>query len=177
VSTALTFHHVALFASKGFEPALAAGVLSCMAPMALAGSFTAGFLADKVPNRFILAAALTLFACAIVWAMLLVFPWQAFLYGAMVGFSQGILMMVNIVIWPNYFGRAYLGSIRGAASTAMVASAALGPLPFGYVVTLSGSYNVALCVFVTLPILCIAASLIAVPPMRPHTSKTVMRRE
>lgn len=37
--------------------------------------------------------------------------------------------------------QAYLGSIRGAASTAMVASAALGPLPFGYVVTLSGSYN------------------------------------
>jgi hypothetical protein len=82
VSTALTFHHVALFASKGFEPTLAAGVLSCMAPMALAGSYTAGFLTDKVPNRSILAAALTLFVCAIVWTMLLVWPWQAFLYGA-----------------------------------------------------------------------------------------------
>jgi MFS family permease len=173
VSTALTFHHVALFASKGLEPALAAGVLSFMAPMALAGSFVAGVLVDRVANRFVLAAALTLFVLAVIWATLMTSPWQGFLYGGMFGLSQGMSMTVNMVIWPNYFGRSALGSIRGVASTAMVAAAALGPLPFGYAVTLSGSYNVALLTFVTLPMLCIATSLLAVAPTRPNRQKTV----
>jgi MFS family permease len=164
VSTALTFHHVALLTSKGFEPALAAAVLSFMAPTALAGSFVAGFLADRVPNRMVLASAVTLFVLAILWLLLLVSPWQAWLYGGLVGFSQGMVMTLNIVIWPNYLGRAHLGSIRGAASTAMVAAAALGPLPFGYVVTLSASYDVAILVFAALPVICIATSLLAVPP-------------
>lgn len=160
----MTFHHVALFASKGFEPTLAAAVLSIMAPMALAGSFVTGFLVDRVANRVVLASAVTLFVLAILWLLLLVSPWQALVCGGFVGFSQGMLMTLNIVIWPNYFGRVHLGSIRGAASTAMVASAALGPLPFGYVVTLSGSYQVALLVFIVLPVICIATSLCAVPP-------------
>ena len=173
VSTALTFHHVALFASKGLEPALAAGVLSFMAPMALAGSFVAGILVDRVANRFVLAAALTLFVLAVIWATLMTSPWQGFLYGGMFGLSQGMSMTVNMVIWPNYFGRSALGSIRGVASTAMVAAAALGPLPFGYAVTLSGSYNVALLTFVTLPMLCIVTSLLAVAPTRPNRKQTV----
>jgi sugar phosphate permease len=173
VSTALTFHHVALFASKGLEPALAAGVLSFMAPMALAGSFVAGVLVDRVANRFVLAAALTLFVLAVIWATLMTSPWQGFLYGGMFGLSQGMSMTVNMVIWPNYFGRSALGSIRGVASTAMVAAAALGPLPFGYAVTLSGSYNVALLTFVTLPVICIATSLLAVAPTRPNRQNTV----
>jgi cyanate permease len=75
-----------------------------------------------------------------------------------------MVMTLNMVIWPNYFGRAHLGSIRGAASTAMVASAALGPLPFGYVVTLSESYDLAILIFAALPVICIATSLLAVPP-------------
>jgi cyanate permease len=55
----------------------------------------------------------------------------------------------------------------------MVAAAALGPLPFGYAVTLSGSYNVALLTFVTLSMLCIATSLLTVAPTRPNRQKTV----
>ena len=174
VSTALTFHHVALFASKGLEPALAAGVLSFMAPMALAGSFIAGLLVDWVANRFVLAAALALFVVAVLWASLMTSPWQGFLYGGLFGLSQGMTMTVNMVIWPNYFGRIALGSIRGVASTAMVAAAALGPLPFGYAVTLSGSYNVALLTFVALPMLCIGTSLLAVAPARPHRQATIL---
>jgi cyanate permease len=54
----------------------------------------------------------------------------------------------------------------------MVAAAALGPLPFGYAVALSGSYNVALLTFVTLPLLCIVTSLLAVAPTRPNGQKT-----
>jgi cyanate permease len=88
-----------------------------------------------------------------------------------------MLMTLNIVIWPNYLGRAHLGSIRGAASMAMVASAALGPLPFGYVVTLSASYDVALLVFIALPVICIATSLWAVPPATASSPRASSQEE
>ncbi len=164
LGTALTFHHISLFASKGFEAGLAAGVLSLMAPMALVATFTAGWLADKVPNRFILCGGLMLFTIAMWLAATMTQPWHTFVYGGMMGFAQGTMMTISTIIWPNYFGRAHLGSIRGMASTAMVAFAALGPLPFGLVFDLTGNYRLAIFMFLAAPVAIGMATLFATPP-------------
>ncbi len=166
LGTALTFHHISLFASKGFEAVLAAGVLSLMAPMALAATFITGWLADKLPNRFILCGGLMLFTIAMLLAATMGQSWHAFVYGGTMGFAQGVMMTTNTIIWPNYFGRAHLGSIRGMASTAMVAFAALGPLPFGLVFDFTGSYRLAIFMFLIVPIAMSMASLFATPPRR-----------
>ena len=75
-------------------------------------------------------------------------------------------MTTNNVIWANYFGRAHLGSIRGLATTAMVTSSAIGPLPFGVLSDLMGSHEIALLALVILPGVSVIASLCAVPPVR-----------
>ena len=73
-------------------------------------------------------------------------------------------MTVNSVIWPNYYGRASLGTIRGIGTTSSVAFAALGPLPFAYLFELTNTYTVALVIFLVLPITAILAALFALPP-------------
>lgn len=166
LGTALTFHHISLFASKGFEAGLAAGVLSFVAPMALIATFTAGWLADKIPNRLILCGGLMLFTIAMLVAANMTQPWHAFVYGGVLGVAQGAMMTINTIIWPNHFGRAHLGSIRGMASTAMVAFAALGPLPFGLVFDLTGDYRLAIFMFLIVPVAMGIASLFATPPRR-----------
>ena len=166
LGTALTFHHVSLFASKGFDAGLAAGVLSFMAPMALIGTLVAGWLSDRLPTRFVLAAGLMLFTCTMLLAVYMSSPWQTFVYGGMFGYVQGTLMTTNTVIWPNYFGRTHLGSIRGVASTASVAFAALGPFPFGLMFDLTGDYRSVILAFLILPIVVGMASLFAAPPRR-----------
>jgi len=59
-----------------------------------------------------------------------------------------------------------LGSIRGVSTASMVVFAALGPLPFGQVLDLTGSYSTAILIFLALPVACAVAALLARPPRR-----------
>ncbi len=164
IGTALTFHQISLLASKGIPAITAASVFSVIAPMQILGTFTSGFLADRFSNRYLLALGQGFLVATMLFTFLISSTWQAFLYGAMMGFSGGFIMTVGAVIWPNYYGRLHLGSIRGAATASMVGFAALGPLPFGWIYDLTGSYSLAILVFLPLPVLCAIAALLARPP-------------
>ncbi len=164
ISTGLIFHQVSLLASKGVPSGVAASVLSVMAPMSLFGIFVAGFMADRFPNRYLLAGGQALLAVAMLFTFIIASTWQALLYGALLGLTGGFLMSTTSVIWPNYFGRYHLGSIRGVATSSMVTSAALGPLPFGYLFDQTGSYSIAILIFLALPAACALAALMAKPP-------------
>ena len=106
----------------------------------------------------------------LVFAMLLTLvmahPWQAIVYGISMGLSGGIMMTTAAVIWPNYYGREHLGSIRGVVTSGMVAAAALGPLPFGYLFDVANSYTFAVSIFLALPVACVIAAFMASPPQR-----------
>jgi len=166
ISTALTFHHVSLLATRGIPSVVAASVFAVFATMHILGTFAAGFMADRFPNRRLLALGQGLLSATMLWIFLISSTWQAFFYGAMLGISCGFLMTTFTVIWPNYYGRLHLGSIRGAATAGMVIFAALGPLPFAWIFDLTGSYSSAILIFLALPIACAIAALLAHPPRR-----------
>ena len=166
ISTALVFHHVSVMSSRGLDAGVAASILSVIAPLALVGAFIAGFLADRLPNRYLLVAGQGLLCLTMLLALVISQAWQGFIFGGMLGLAGGLFMTTNSVIWPNYYGRTYLGSIRGVVTTSMVAFAALGPLPFGFLFDLTNGYTVAILVFMALPVACGIAALFASPPQR-----------
>ncbi len=49
----------------------------------------------------------------------------------MLGFASGFTMTGSAVIWPNYFGRRFLGAIRGIVFPVQVALTGLGPPVYG----------------------------------------------
>ncbi len=164
---ALIFHNESIIVGRGLDPRLAALVLSTMAPLVLLGNVIAGLLCDRIPSRFVLSIGQATIGLSILWILFILSePWQAFVYGGLIGLAIGINMTTNNVIWANYFGRAHLGSIRGLATTAMVTSSAIGPLPFGVLSDLMGSHEIALLALVILPGVSVIASLCAVPPVR-----------
>ena len=167
IMTALVFHMVSLVTSKGLDAGLAASVLSAMALVSLGGTFLAGYLSEKIPNRYIIGASQALLAAAMLWALLIDAPWQALAMGATMGVSAGLSMTTNNVIWPNYYGRRNLGAIRGVTTTCMIGFAALGPFPFGLLFDLTDSYTGAILGFLALPIACGVAALRAFPPTKP----------
>jgi len=112
-----------------------------------------------------LAGAQILIAVPMLWSFVITAPWHALVYGGMLGLGGGFSMTINAVIWPNYFGRRQIGSIRGMATSAMVGFAALGPLPFAFLFELSGDYLVPILVFLILPVISSVAALAAVPPV------------
>ena len=69
IGTALVFHHVSVMDSLGLSTVVAASALSVIAPGALSGTFIAGFLCDRFPNRFVLVGG----QLVLVFAMLLTF--------------------------------------------------------------------------------------------------------
>lgn len=167
IATALTFHHVSFMGSKRLDATIAASVFTVMAPSSLAGTLVVGYLADRMPGRHLLAFSQVVLAGAVLWSFTVSAPWQALVYGGLLGISGGFGLTLQSIIWPNYFGRKSLGSIRGAATTSMVASAAIGPLPFAWLQTLGGDYALAVLAFLALPALCAVAALLAVPPRAP----------
>ena len=166
IVTALTFHHVSLLAARGISPAVAASVFSVFAAIQIAGTFAAGFMADRLPNGRVLALGQSLLLATLLWTFVISTPWQAYVYGALLGACGGFLITTMAVIWPNYYGRQHLGSIRGVTTASMVVFAALGPLPFGRVFDLTGSYSTAILIFLALPVACAIAALLARPPRR-----------
>lgn len=167
IMTALVFHMVSLVDSKGLDAGLAAPVLSAMALVSLGGTFLAGYLSEKVPNRYIVSASQALLAASMVWVLVIDAPWHALAMGATMGISAGLSMTTNNVIWPNYYGRRNLGVIRGVTTTCMVGFAALGPFPFGLLFDLTDSYTTSILGFLALPIACGFAALRAFPPTKP----------
>lgn len=164
IVTALMFLQVSLFESKGLSAELAATVFTVIAPMSLVGAFIGGVLVERVTNRYLLIAGQVVLVVAMLWTFLVSNTAEAVIYGGMLGVSTGFLMTINSVIWPNYYGRQYLGSIRGVATTVTIAAAALGPLPFAFLTELMDSYGKAVMIFLVLPALCIVASALAVKP-------------
>jgi MFS family permease len=90
----------------------------------------------------------------------------ALVYGAMIGVVMSFEIIAGGVIWPEYYGRLHLSSIRGVSMMAGVIGSALGPLPYGFAYDLLGSYNQAIIVSMVFPLLGMVAALMATRPTK-----------
>lgn len=164
VNTGMTFHLVSIFSIQSLAPETAATVLSLMAIIGFPVTFLAGYLLDKIRVQWMLAFV---FAGEIASIFLLkeadIFS-GAILFAVVWGFMLGIERVTLSVIWPNYFGRQYLGSITGISMAFMVVGSALGPLPFGLFYDFFGGYKEVLWAIMIFPLLGIVAALLANPP-------------
>ena len=166
IMTGLMFHHVSILGSKGLSPALAAGTMGLFGPLMLVANLGGGYLSDRMPNRFLLAAGQAILVITMLWALTIETAWQAVFYIVLASLSVGLVGTTNTVIWANYFGRRYLGSIRGFATTIMVAFSAMGALPVGIIYDRSESYDTAILLILVLPVIACIFSLLALPPQR-----------
>jgi len=165
ITTALIFHQVDVLGTRGIGSGVSAAVLSVMGVASFAGVIVAGVLSDRFPNRYLLAVSQLLLMGSMVLVIFLTTAWQALVYGGVIGFSTGFTMTIAAVIWPNYYGTRFIGSIRGVATTASVAAAALGPLPLSLGFDLTGSYAVVIGAALVLPAGCSVMAYAAHPPL------------
>lgn len=166
ITTGLFFHMVSIFADSGLDPDVAATVYLPIAATTAVVNLVSGALVDRIPPRFALASSLLLQALALWMVRDLATVTLAFLYGVALGTSMGLFRTISAVAWAHYFGRQYLGSISGIASTILIVGAAAGPIPLGFARDALGSYDQALLVLTLLPLLLGVASLFLQPPRK-----------
>ncbi len=135
------------FITAGGSRGQAAAALSFFAFGTVGGRFIWAPLALKIGSRraAVLAAGfagLSFFAVAFSQA-----PVAMYVSSAALGSGLGGLTPLTMQLWPDYFGRLSVGTVRGAAQSFQGMVGALGPFVAGGIFDLSGSYQVAYALF------------------------------
>jgi hypothetical protein len=93
-------------------------------------------------------------------------------FAVLMGLLGSILRSAGTVVWVNYYGRANQGVIRGAAMSAMILAAAVGPIPLAVANDLFGTYTQALVAYISIPLLSMMLVLSAKQPRRPTGTRS-----
>ena len=140
-------HRIPLFLDRGLAEGWVGPVLMFHAVGMLVGGFVAAWFMGRTSYRVVIAGCMAGASAAMAaagsippGASMAVFTFaESMVFG-------GVFAMLPVV-YAEYFGRDSLGTIRGIAHPAVVASNAVGPVFAGYVFETSGAYTVALAVF------------------------------
>lgn len=144
-STGIAFHFFTMMSIRNIDSDAAALILGFMALPAFIMPFVSKLVLDKYPVKNVLLVTLSMTIISMIFLMFGVVNFlTALVFIFFYGLAVAIQSLTTNVIWPNYFGRKHLGSIRGAATVFMVIGSALGPLPFGIVYDNTGTYRIAI---------------------------------
>jgi MFS family permease len=142
-------YRVSYWENVGLTPAQMA-LATIMDPLTV--TFTAlvvGVIAERVQTRYIGLIGGLIVSASMLW---MVFArdsiWFMIAYSTMWGLGMGFNITVANIVWPNYFGRRYVGTIRGLIfPVAVGASAASAPV---FAVLLDSTDNASWVWFVTI---------------------------
>ena len=133
-------HRIPYFVERGFDPQLVSFSFSADAAGAAVMALIAGWAVERVPVRFVAMASYLGFVLAV--GLMLDGRNELFLFGSTVvfGLSVGAGMVVHSYIFAAYYGRAFLGAIRGIVTPIILVSTGLGAPLVGYLRDDTGTY-------------------------------------
>ncbi len=152
VNTGITFHIISIFDTNNLSAEAAAIVLSLMAVVGIPMSLISGYVTEKVKTNYLLLVIFLIEFILLLMLLITTNIYMAFAFGILWGIANGLERIGLNVIWPNYFGRKYIGSINGIGVTMGVLGSAFGPLPFGVGFDIFHSYTPVLLATLLFPL-------------------------
>jgi MFS family permease len=168
--TGMSLHFMSIMGERGLSLSFAASLFAVETLIALPMTFLAGWLVDRHPARYVQTIAQLAASAAFVVLVLAAGPVAAIIFAALRGIFSGLWNVAADVVWPTYFGRKHIGSLRSITLVGIVVGAAFGPIPLGLVYDATGSYTPGLIAFACLPAIAAVAMRFALPPTRPGTT-------
>jgi MFS family permease len=166
INTGIVFHLFSILSENNLSRTVSASVLAIMPFVSFPVSLIAGVLVDRFKIHYIVAVV---FVGQLIAMFLLLYSdsiTMAVFFSVSIGIVNGFFAICFGIIWPNYFGRKHIGSIKGVAMTSMVIGSALGPLPFGIAYDYFGGYMEIMLLMAVFPLLAIISSMISPPPSK-----------
>lgn len=166
----MLFHMVPAFTDAGMTLQEAGLAYSVYSMGAVVSKLLWGFLGERLPVRFGLATNYAARACALLFLLMTSGPAGAWAFAGLAGvFSTGSAPL-SAQLWADYYGRSFVGSIRGITAPFSLATNMLGPLLAAFMYDQMGSYRVSFWLFIVT--LLAGAVLIswAKPPVPPKTA-------
>ena len=131
------------------------------------GAMGSGILVRRVPSRMIAATASTIQVFAIAATITWVNAPSAIISSMIFGIGGGSSVTLQTVLWAEYFGRAFLGSIRGFVFPVTMIGFGLGPPTIALMYDASGgSYVGGFWLSVGIMVVMVGLLLWARPPRK-----------
>ena len=161
----INLHMVANFQDAGISPGLAVSILSIYAATSSLTVLPWGFLVERVHVRYaaMLMCVFQGMACVLI-IVAKTYP-MAVAFGLVFGIGQAGWVVMQNLIFSDYFGRRHAGTIRGFTSPFRILGP-FGPVFTGHVRDLTGSYTFAFQILTGFFVLMFVLLLLAVPPKK-----------
>ncbi len=164
VNTGITFHHMSILVTNGVAETSATSVFTVAALVAFPCTLIAGVICDRLPIKIVFSLALVVHTAVLLFYLSTTSALTAIMLGVLRGVDQGFLTIIGGTIWPQFFGRRHLASIRGVVAAAMVLGSAIGPPIFGFAYDMFDGYREVVYATAILPVAGSAAVLFLKPP-------------
>ena len=164
VQAGVSLHQAAHYLQRGLSGSGASLSVSVFAFSQVPGGLMWSSLARWVPLRILLAfAGLTVAAGALGTTVSSTLP-TALASATTLGVGVGGLHVLLSLVWADYYGRWYLGSIRGVTLPIQIAGQAIGPIFAGFAYDARDSYQLPFIVFAAVVSMASLLVLSATPP-------------
>jgi MFS family permease len=141
-------HLAPLLTDQGLSAQQAATVLMLFSGMGAVGRVTTGYLVDRLPPHLVATGYFLVVVIGLFAALGSSNERLALLFAAMIGLGFGAESDIMPYLTACYFGLKSFGEIYGWIFGAFAFGAVLGPLLMGLVFDATGSYRVALLIFI-----------------------------
>ncbi len=159
-----TIHQVPAITDKGFDLAVASIVSVTLSVCSFIVKPTVGFLSERFSPRYLCTLCMAVGAVGVVTLGLAETMVFLFVFAACYGFGAGATPVFQNVIWADYFGRRYLGSIRGMIAPVAALGGGISPFIAGWMFDTTGSYDSVLVTMGLGAFLAAGLMFIARPP-------------
>ena len=164
VQAGVSLHQAANYVHQGLSGSAAALTVSTFAFSQVPGGLLWSSLGRRVPIRYLLALSGCMVGTGAFGASVSTNLIEGLLSAAALGVGVGGLHVLLRLTWADYYGRRYLGSIRGVTQPVQIAGQAVGPIMAGVMYDVMDSYRVAFVLFGAVAVLVGVLVLYARPP-------------
>ncbi len=141
----------------GYTQTQSAGIMSLVLASSIIGRLLMGWLADKMPKKYVMILIFTLVSCSIPLLYFASTPGVIYLFAFIFGVALGGDYMIIPLMAAELFGVRILGRIMGIVISADVIGEALAPVLVGWLRDQSGSYTTGFSALIVFAILGVAA--------------------
>ena len=161
---AILTHQINHIVHQGFTSTQAALIISLWAIFAGFARVLFGFLLEKISVRYLTFVVMIGSGIGTYFLLAGNTLFMLYCFAIVYGLFRGAIVLMSIIVWADYYGRANLGAIRGLTTPFNIISLAIGPILAGYYYDKLGSYTMIFSVFIALYILSGFLILFTRPP-------------
>ncbi len=148
---AILVHVVPYTTDLGIPAVIAAGFLSIIGGLSIAGRIGIGIIGDRSGNRPAIIIGFVVMLFTFIWLLAVREEWALYFFAVVFGFAYGGLITLESPMIAELFGLKAHGAVFGAIHFGTSIGSASGPLLAGRIYDLNGNYYTA---FIVLAVVC-----------------------